>query len=434
MKSKHKKILLVVLIAVVCTGTTIGFFYDDWFNNPDDHTHTPPPYEHVQLSRFPISLDALFLTDLPTNRTDRLDQLAAGMTQGCNPFIDPYPNYFTRGHAPATFKWYINPMRHLPISFPIDTYFKWCSPHEFTTITINGSTIMRNIGAEFQISYYIYVGFDHVCLNQSLYTAFNNAGSLDVFGKSMKAVLIPANTIIGFSEETGGPDFLMVDSYYTHPNMLQDQSWHCHGQNPLFYFTPGVQTDILDHYEAQHETMKLSGAYVEGSLNRTYDINEAGTIFGTWFYKQGWFALNASHHVQDAWYGFDASTIELIDVNKTDHETFYKDVFKGSNFGSNMTGVFYDARYVSVEGYVPIGGKYMYFVEGNNATGIIKLENFVNNIRLGTIYCKYQLNEFGDTNPLNDMLSIEYFTTLPGAQGDFTPNELRYTRTYGDHV
>lgn len=427
MLSRPKKILILIIVAGSCTGTFLGLFY--LFSHLP---FQPPPYEHVQMNRFPLPLDQLFMTDLPANRTNRLNQIATGQTGGYIPFIDPYPNYFTGAHSPAAFKWYLNALRNLPISLSCDAYMTMCTSPDETTTTINGETCHQDVGLDLQISYYIHVGFGHMYLNESLYSAFNSAQSVDVFGKNLQAIFLPANTVIGFSSVLGGPDFIIYDMYYTHPNMQRFTNWHSHGQNPLYYFTPDVQTEILNLYDAQYDAMKSSGKYVEGALDRQYDLNEASTFFGTWFYKSGWFSLNASHHQICGWYSFDASSLDIIDVNKTDHATFYKDTVKGTNFGSDMIGVFYDARYVEVQGYVPIGGKYMYYIEGNNASGIVRLDNFLNNIRVGTIYMKYELHENIPADMLDDTLQVEYFTTLLDAQGDFTSQVLCYVRSLED--
>jgi hypothetical protein len=201
-----------------------------------------------------------------------------------------------------------------------------------------------------------------------------------------------------------------------------------HEANPFFYFTPEVQSQIMTYYQGQYDAMKLSGLYVEGALNRSYDINEANSIFGTWFYHSGFFVLNSSHH-QYGWYAFDGAVLDILNVNKTDSQTFYKDKNIGSNFNNSMIGVYYDAQYIHVTGYGPIGGKYMYFIQGDFSQGIVSLSNFFTNTRPGPIFMKYQVIQSG-TSMFNDVLRVEYFNSLGAAQGSFTLSNLTYTRLY----
>jgi hypothetical protein len=240
-------------------------------------------------------------------------------------------------------------------------------------------------------------------------------------------VAIPADTVFGFTSQSG-VDFTMEDS--SNSNFGPTGKSFYSAVNPFLYFTPAVQNELRSYYQVQLDAMKQSGLYPESRLDRTYDINENQTFFGTWFYKEGWLQLGANNHPY-GWYSFDGCIINIWNVEKTDHDTFFLDANTGLPFGSNMLGVYCDAIYNgSVPGYDVIGGKYMVRSSGTSLEGIVRLDDFFGNERPGPIYMKYLLEERDPATMYDDLLQVDYFPSAAAAAGPFSAKKLTYIRIF----
>jgi hypothetical protein len=425
--AKKSKIFITIALSAILI---ISFFVFLLPNLLDRDRFEPPPYQKILLNRFPISLDVLFWNTSPADQATYLDGMKTWQTELGVLFLTPYPNYFHAYHTPATFKWYFSIANYTTISFPVDTFMRIRSDNANATSVINGTDVRMDLAIDFIASYYITFHIGHVCLNLSLFEAWESAAEIEFFSLKEKAVFIKANTTFGFSMEYG-TEFRVLDKMHFNYNTTSELGITLHAANPFLYFTEDVQNELISRYQPQLNAMRESGLYVESSLNRSYDINEGGTLFGTWFYKEGSFVLNESHH-KYGWYAFDGCIINMLNVNKTDRDTFYKDKNLVANFTSDMIGVFYDSDYANVDDYELIGGKYMYFMEGNLSQGILNLTDFFANERPGPIFLKYQVIPC-ESNMYCDLLLVDYFSTLVGAQGDFTPDTITYQRIYETH-
>ena len=439
---KNKKYFIIWLIintflisnfAPINSNDNMGESYD---TNPKTHNGTPPPYERVLLDRFLMPFDYVFAINNPSGRNLILDQIKVKGTEESDLFLTPFPIVFHLDHAPACFKWYVNAVGitylDLPVSFPIDSYMEVTNLLTDTRKTVNGSEIRVEIAANFYFNYYIKVNLGHISLNQSLVDAWQLAPEIDVFGLQKKAIFIPANTTFGFIlEEVGGVDYMVIDEHENnYPTIRGEEFILDHSVNPFNYFTEDVQNELLSYYQAQYDAMKESGMYCESTLNRTFNFNENGTLFGQWFYHDGPFNLTESHHGSSTWYRFDGAILNLMNINNTDRETFYKDKSTGENFTTNMIGVFGDSDFENIDGYPLIGGRYMYLEEGNFSAGILNLtEYFSNAYSPGSVFMKYSLEPSEDTM-YDDLLRVEYFESLIEAQGSFTSNNVTYIRLY----
>ncbi|MHA1265770.1 MAG: hypothetical protein ACTSRS_11110 [Candidatus Helarchaeota archaeon] len=411
-----------------------GDFESDYKNLGIKDESSPPPYERVLLNRFPISLDILFKLDLPAQRNAQLDNIRNRDMNWGELFLVPYPFLFHLTHAPGAAKWYLYVGRHTPVSFSIDSYMEieqdWGNN---STKIINGTEVQVNLRVNFYVNYYITFNLDHVCINKSLVDAYFMAPEIDVFGVQRQAIFIPANTTFGFSDESTALDFLVLDTHEPNWPLIREKgSFGDYVANPFLYFTESAQNEILSYYQAQYDAMKESGGYVESTLNRTYNINEEGTLFGIWYYHEGPFHLKPFHHT-DSWYLFEGATLDILNVNASDRETFYKDKNTGANFTNDMIGIFGDALYSDVDNYEFIGGRYMYLVKGNLSQGIVNLTKFTYlEGRSGPLYMKYLL-EPSNVTMYDDLLHVEYFNSTIEAQGPFTSNKITYIRLYEYH-
>ncbi len=122
--------------------------------------------------------------------------------------------------------------------------------------------------------------------------------------------------------------------------------------------------------------------------------------------------------------------MNILNVNKTDKQTFYKDIKTGKNFANDMIGVYTDGDYVLVEGYTLVGILYIYLADGDFKEGVVKMTEFLYNEWSGVVYMKYQLNENFGGNIYDDTLYIEYFNSLSAAKGAFTENKFTYIRLW----
>jgi hypothetical protein len=401
--------------------------------SPGPPAYIPPPYQKILMDKFPVSLSALFWYDNLTEQASIMTGVSSGQTEQSNEIFDPYPYYTHESHSPATFKWYLYAHRPLAISFPVNTTMEVVNIRSNLNETINGTIISVNIEVVFYLNYYISITLDHSCLNYSLLNEWQTAPASSFYNMTGQFVPIPANTIIGYTDNVTALDYIVSDLSVFNYGTTLGGPWGLHDVNPYFYFTKSVQAELVSNYSVQYDAMEKSGLFIEGALNQNFTINEAGRFFGAWFYESGYLPLNSSDHLQ-GWYGFNGGILDILDVNQTDNLTFYKDKNTGLPFNSSMVGVYYDAQYGPVSmvpGYDPIGGKYMYFQQGNFVQGIVRLDNFFENTRPGPIYMKYQLIP-GNASMYSDLLRVDYFSNLSAAEGPFSADNLTYARIYSN--
>ena len=70
--------------------------------------------------------------------------------------------------------------------------------------------------------------------------------------------------------------------------------------------------------------------------------------------------------------------------------------------------------------YQVIGGRYMVRCDGNSREGIVRLDNFFANVRPSPLYLKYQFVEGNASTIWDDLLHVDYFSSLSAARGAFT--------------
>jgi hypothetical protein len=389
-----------------------------------------PAYQMVRLSRFPVSLDFLFRVADPTSRNQMLNGIRNGRPEASMLFLVPYPNYHHHDHFPATLKWYLYTGGHTPISLPLPSFLEVRDDEGKPTVVIDGVTCINDVTATLHLSYYIRVMLGHCCLSQNLVNQYHAAGTVDVFGQQRQAVAVAADAVVGFSHASSALDFIVMDD--THRN-FDPQGEITNKQNcvnPYLYLSDPAQSQLRSYYQAQLDAMKLSGLYPESRLDRTYDINEAQSIYGTWFYKQGYLSLGAGNHPY-GWYSFDGCILNILSLDKTDRDTFWKNSNNGLAIAADVLGVFCDAFYPgSVPDYEVIGGRYMVRADGDSREGVVRLDNFFANARPSPLYMKYQFVEGNASTIWDDQLNVDYFSSLAAARGPFSARKLTYIRMY----
>lgn len=397
---------------------------------PGANEEEKPLYEMVRLGRFPISLDFLFRTSDPASRTQMLNGIRGGRPEGSMLFLVPYPNYHHSSHFPATLKWYLYSGGHTAISLPLPSYLEVRDDGGKPLKVINGIPCFNDVTATLHLSYYIRVELGHCCISQSLVDQYHAAGSVDVFGQQLQAVALAADTVIGFTHASYALDFIVKDDTHSNfdPQGALTSKQNC--ANPYFYFSDAVQGQLRGYYQAQLDAMKQSGLYPESRLDRTYDINEGQSFYGTWFYRQGYLQLDADDHPY-GWYSFDGCILNILNLNRTDRDTFWKNSNTGLAMAADVLGVFCDAFYPgSIPDYDVIGGRYMVRCDGDSREGIVRLDNFFANVRSSPLYMKYQFVEGSSTRIWDDQLNVDYFSSLAAARGAFSGRKLTYVRMY----
>ena len=397
---------------------------------PGTDEEEKPTYEMVRLSRFPISLDFLFRVADPTSRNQMLNNIRSGRPEASMLFLVPYPNYHHHDHFPATLKWYLYSGGHTAISLPLASFLEVRDDAGQPIKVIDGIPCFNDVTATLHLSYYIRVMLGHCCLTQDLVNQYHAAVSIDVFGQQRQAVPVAADTVIGFTHSSSALDFIVKDdtnSNFDPQGEITDKQ-NC--VNPYFYLSDAAQSQLRDYYQVQLDAMKQSGLYPESRLDRTYDINEGQSIYGTWFYKQGYLSLDADDHPY-GWYSFDGCILNILNLNKTDRDTFWKNSNTGLAIAADVLGVFCDAYFPgSIPDYQEIGGRYMVRCDGDSREGVMRLDNFFANVRASPLYLKYQFVEGSASTIWDDQLNIDYFSSLAAARGSFSAKKLTYIRMY----
>ncbi|MBN2399507.1 MAG: hypothetical protein JXI33_04115 [Candidatus Aminicenantes bacterium] len=408
------------ILCILCT----------WSCQTAHEEETSPPYEMIHLTRFPISLDFLFRTANPTARNHILDGIRTGRPEASMLFLVPYPNFNHNSHFPATLKWYLYSGGHTPISLSLPSFLEVHGESGKPIKIINGIACYNDVTAILHLSYYIRVELGHCCLTQSLVNQFHAATDIDVFGQQRRAVPIAADAVIGFTHLTSALDFMVQDDTHCNFDRLGLYSYMQNRVNPFFYFSDAVQSQLQGFYQAQLTAMEQSGLYPESRLNRTFDINEGHSFYGTWFYKQGYLQLDADDHPY-GWYSFDGCILNIMNLSKTDRNTFWKNCNTGLAIAADILGVFCDAFYPgSIPDYQVIGARYMARCDGNVREGIVRLDNFYANVRPSPLYVKYQFVEGDSATIWDDLLQVDYFSSLGSARGPFSSRKLTYIRMY----
>jgi len=428
MKKKYRSLLILLPLSIGAV-LWINYFLPQ-LGTQDINNNTKYPYQKIFLNRFPIDLDLLYWNDNLTVQQQRLNNIKTGSAEAISNFIVPYPNFFHPSHNPAAMKWYLYALRNLPVSLPVDSYLI-IHPYGNNNITssVNGTPVLYDIHIALDLSYYIYVDLDHISVLKNISDAFFASAPIDIFNlTTAQAVFIPSNTTFGYTENVSAMDFAIGDNYV--PNFPADVNYSLQNINtwkdPLGYFTSSEQSDILSHWNIEHQAMTISGLYPEGFLNQTVNINEINSLFGIWYYQNGPLILDNSSH-QLGWYSFDGSTLCILDVNRTDNTTFWKDQNTGMLFNSSMVGVFWDGLCNPIVNYPHVGLCYMYYSEGTMNNGIIQLTPFGLNQRGQPLFVKYQVGSTGSTW-YNETLTLDYFNSLSAAQAGFTSNQSVYVR------
>ena len=397
---------------------------------PGSDEDEKPPYEMVRLSRFPISLDFLFRTADPASRNQMLNGIRNGRPEASMLFLVPYPNYHHSSHFPATMKWYLYSGGHTPISLALPSFLEVRDDSGKPVKVINGIPCLNDITATLHFSYYIRVELGHCCLTQDLVSQYHAAGNTDVFGRELKALPVAADEVLGFTHLTSALDFIVQDDSKSNFDPQGQSSYMQNRANPYFYFGDAAQSQLRSYYQAQLDAMKQSGLYPESRLDRTYDINEGQSFYGTWFYKQGYLQLDGDDHPY-GWYSFDGCILNILNLGKTDRDTFWKNSNTGLAIAADVLGVFCDAFYPgSIPDYDVIGGRYMVRCDGNNREGVVRLDNFFANVRPSPLYMKYQFVEGSTATIWDDQLNVDYYSSLAAAQGAFSGRKLTYIRMY----
>jgi hypothetical protein len=271
-----------------------------------------------------------------------------------------------------------------------------------------------------KLSPYISLELAHAGVNKSL---------ADRYFSNHRAILIQPNEIFAITLNNSGLDFAILDT--EKPNFegvdydFQTlNTW----KNPYYYFSDTVKAELFEYYNLEYIAMQESGLFPESRFNHTANINEKGTPFGIWYYENGPLILNENHH-RFGWYSFDGAIVNMLNVNRTDKTTFWKEKISGLPFNSSMIGMYFDGKCTLVEGYPTIGLRYMYQIEELGDEGIIRIDHYIygNESRPDSLFMRYKIESPG-LKWDKDILKLEYFNDLETAQLGFTVNYFLYSR------
>ena len=209
---------------------------------------------------------------------------------------------------------------------------------------------------------------------------------------------------------------------------------------PLGYFTPELQQEIRNYFygedtpelDSLYEAWKENGMVEFSRLDNSLNINIDGTVWGLWIYQSG-FTGNAQLTEEEKQVIFlpsiNRGIIALVNLAKTNPETFYRLRPGGEPFPDNFVGIYAD-YFENNEGAnayrQTFGDCYLLRMEGDDQTGIFLLRDKETGDTIK--YLRYQLIENNPEDRFDDQLKLEWFDTLAEAQGGFTNNYFLYIK------
>jgi hypothetical protein len=353
------------------------------------------------IETFPVDLNLLFWSDNITIRNQTLDSLASG---GFGWILTPWGGHFISGHVEGADKWYLYAARRIEVRTPLAGTLEDLKIADGTVFDVNGTAVVKDVGLNIDLGNDYYIQFGHLDILKNISDIIDSTDSYS----------FSENEFVGYT-----PDPWALDFYFSYK--------HCN-ICPYPYLSPELQSNLTEFYNLQYHRAKIGGTHPESNLCNNMSIEIENTIWSVWWYDHGPFD---SYFNAVEWnMGFDASPLTLLNRNFTNPETFHKDPRNHSeSLSEDVIGVFSDGIGQDIPEYTKIGASLIELVEGNHTTGILKLMPYENeewgwNVTAYARFCVIQQNQDME----DDLLTIEYFPSLPAAQSGFTEDNITYTR------
>lgn len=366
-------------------------------NNPD----------LVTLNSFPIDLDLLFWSDQPEIRAQRLNAIGNG-TWGW--MLTPWGGHFISSHFEGADKWYFYADRPLNITAPISGKVQQYRVSDGSSAIVNGNPVIVDVRLVIDIGSGCSVKFEHLTILESLHDQVKDGNykfTLDEF--------------LGYPTEWS-PGFWTIDFHYWYKS--EDIC-------PYPALSQSLQEQLTTLYNLQYARAKIGGVYPQSTLCNDMNISIRDSFWGVWEYKTG--PYDSFMTDVDRIFGYEVGGFTFLNRELTNPQTFHRDMINLSKeLSPDIIGVFRDAGNGDVPGYDSLGTCMVEQVEGDNLEGILELI-IIDSWDWGdtaSVYTRYSLDT--KTSKLgDDLLTIEYFSTLSEAQDGFTENSIIYQRFLG---
>ncbi|MFW9921948.1 MAG: hypothetical protein ACFFDW_01520 [Candidatus Thorarchaeota archaeon] len=357
------------------------------------------------MNTFPVDIDLLFWQDDPNALAAKLNAIG-NCSNGW--IMSPWGGHFVSNHIEGADKWYLYCGRNLEVYAPADGDF--CDNINVgngTVDNIGGHDVVVDVAISIDLGQSCIVQFGHINLLESIYNQITSNNNYH----------FTEGEVIGVTPNPWAMDFY----YYTGSNR--------ESISPYAALSTSLQAQIDYYYGLQYERAKISGLHPEGKMSNPFDINLAESIWGTWQYRTGPYDIQfaAMAWPGESQFGF----ITLLNRSLTTEETFFRNPLDPEN--KNLTdidlGIFGDGNGPAIPEYSKIGQSLVRLVEGTKTDGILSIITIEYQAwgQNTTIYTRVFLEE-NNTGYTDDILSIEYFTTLEDAQAGFTSDRIIYER------
>jgi hypothetical protein len=363
---------------------------------------------YFKLTTFPVDLDLLFWEDQPLVQAARLNDIGNG-TWGW--MLTPWGGHFISSHFEGADKWYFYCDRPLEMVAPLSGKLCNYKVNNGTETNIEGTDVIVDVRLGIDIGENCKVEFQHLTIPVSLHDEVKDGRHSFTEGD-----------LLGYPTEWS-PGFWTIDFHYLFKN-----------ENicPYPALSPTIQTKITSLYSLQYEKAKQAGVYPESKLCNNFSISVKETLWGVWEYVNG--PLNSVLLEEaDRLFGQAGGGITLLSRDLSNSDTFWRNRNHPSeNMTSDFVGMFEDGHRTSTSGYNKVGESMVKLIEGDEQNGILELIT-TSHFDWGydtSVYARFSVDLKG--SGLNDdLLTIEYFSSLSEAQAGFTNDALTYQRWLG---
>jgi len=258
-------------------------------------------------------------------------------------------------------------------------------------------------------------------------------------GKECEIILGHVDTLKPIYEEiiaTGTYHFTEGEFLgYPHNYGVQTEGidfYYYNSEGPIWSYhalSSSLQNKIDKIWGFQYEQAKISGLHPETYPCNPLNVGIENTVWGTWQYQivpfDSYFdGLGERDFISDC------SAFTFLHRNYTNPETYWENpLHPAENLSIDILGQYSD-YYADedIPGYNQTGISLVKQVEGDSLDGILELETTGGDWGWNiSIYAKYQVLEY-ESGLEDDILKIEYFSSLSQAQNGFTEKNMTYSR------
>ena len=391
-------------------------------------------------NNFEGALNFSTFTASPVDFTVWFDTNAAGWA---GPPITPYFVYMHRGHWESPKHWYIITttwtvenvyLAAKSVVYSSEIVFISGQTGQSSTAgeTYNGESCLNNIQIRCHPCSGVTIKYDHLMMKKQLYDRIVSAPG--------GYVVLESGTHLGYNHNDVGKQTTNIDITVIDKNKFTGADYamgnlddYYYFVNPLDYFDTASRNYILQQYRPYYQAMINDGTVMFSDLAvSSTTINIPGTIWGIW-YKDDYDGAALGKEVN--W-----STINIVRKDQFNSRTFYKILNATPTIDGGFSDSTRNADSTLPQGTVlyytaPFQNSVLYILSGgNDQSGIMKIEKFLNSPAPDPTqvkYLKYEFHENGASTYFDDKLIMEGFDTENDARNAaaFSANSVTFRRT-----